>query len=493
MVRQLLTESILLAGAGSVLGLLLAAWGTHILVVLITDPSRPIEIALSVDRAVLLFTVLLSAATVILFGLAPALRATRVDLTSGLKENASGAVGQSGAKFGVRKILVVVQTAISVVLLVGAGLFVRTLVKLKGQDLGFNAANVLTFRLDPQIHGYAGPRILAFYKGVLDRIQALPGVQSVSVSSHRLMANSASITTDVSAEGTPPDATKKVAVWLNAVSSDFLQTMQIKIVLGRGIEPQDAPDSPRVAVINQVFARRFFGELNPIGRWISFEGLPGKPPERIAVVGVSADAKYADIHEPPPPTVYLSFQQGGRSLLGMDFEVRAFSNPAALANAVRQIVQDADKDIPLENVLTQTEQIDASLLQERMFAKLVSFFGGLSLLLACIGLYGVMAYAVVQRTHEIGIRKALGAQAGSVLRMILRESLLLVAAGAALGLLAAYFSTRLIASFLFQLKPNDPVALGSAVAALVMVACVAAFLPARRAARVDPMIALRYE
>jgi predicted permease len=493
LVRQLLTESLLLAAAGAALGSLLALWGTRILVVLITNPSRPIEIALSLDSGVLLFTVLLSAATAIVFGLAPALHATRVALQSRLKENASSTAGQVRAKFRLRKTLVVAQTAISVVLLVGAGLFVRTLVKLKNQDLGFNAANILTFRLEPQLHGYAGPRILAFYEDILDRIKVLPGVESAGLSSHRLMADSANIMIDVSAEGVPPETTKKVPVWLNAVSPDFLRTMQIKTVLGRGIGPQDAPDSLRVALVNQAFTRRFWGELNPIGRWISLEGQPGKAPPRITVVGVTTDAKYSDIHEPPPPTVYVSFQQNSRSLHGMDFEVRTSGEAAALVSALRQIVGDVDKDIPLENVLTQTEQIDASLLQERMFAKLVSFFGGLALLLACIGLYGVMVYTVMQRTHEIGIRKALGAQAGSVLRMILRESLLLIAIGAALGVLAAYFSMRLIASFLFQLKPNDPVALLSAVSVLAVVAFIAALLPARRAMRVDPMVALRYE
>jgi len=492
LVRQLLTESVLLATVGAVLGFFLALWGTHILAVLITNPSRPVEIALSVDRAVLLFTILLSVATAILFGLAPALRATRVSLQSGLKENATGAIGQSGVKFRARKILGVAQTAISVVLLVGAGLFVRTLVKLENQNLGFNPVNILTFRLDPQLHGYSGPRLVAFYNDMLGRIQALPGVESVAVSSHRLMAGSASITLNITAEGVPPASTNKIAVWLNSVSPNFLSTMQIPTILGRGIGSQDAPGSPKVAVVNQAFAHSFFGKLSPIGRWIAFEGPRGKPPERIAVVGVTADAKYSDIHEPPPPTVYLPFQQAA-GLRGMDFELRARGNPPALASTIRQTVADADEDIPLENVLTQTQQIDASLLQERMFAKLVSFFGGLALLLACIGLYGVMAYSVVQRTHEIGIRKALGAQAGSVLRMILRESLLLVAAGAALGLLAAYFSMRLIASFLFQLKPTDPATFVGVAILLLAITVAACYIPARRAMRVDPMVALRHE
>lgn len=490
LVRQLLTESVLLATSGTVLGFFLALWGTRILVVLITDPA--IEIVWSVDGAVLLFTILLSVATAILFGLAPALRATRAGLQSGLKENATGAIGQSGAKFRARKILVVAQTAISVVLLVGAGLFLRTLVKLKSQNLGFNPVNILMFRLDPQLHGYSGPRLLTFYKDILGRIQALPGVESAALSSHRLMANSASITLNITAEGVPPASTNKIAVWLNSVSPNFLSTMQIPTILGRGIGSQDVAGSLKVAVVNQTFAHGFFGKLSPIGRWIALEGPRGKPPERITVVGVTADAKYADIHEPPPPTVYLAFQQAA-SLRGMDFELRTSGKPAALTSIIRQIVAAVDEDIPLENVLTQTQQIDASLLQERMFAKLVSFFGGLALLLACIGLYGVMAYSVVQRTHEIGIRKALGAQEGSVLRMILRESLLLVAAGTALGLLAAYFSTRVIASFLFQLKPTDPATFIGVAILLLAITFVACYIPARRAMRVDPMVALRYE
>jgi len=485
LIRQMLTESVLLSLLGGALGVVFANWGKDLLVTLRPWGGQALELDLRLDLRVLAFTAAVSVLTGILFGIAPALRGTRVDLTPSLKDNARTVIG--GSRFGLSKALIIAQVALSLVLLIGAGLFVRTLQNLNKVDAGFNANNVLLFRVSPRLSNYKPNQIAPLYEQMLARIEAVPGVVRASISRHPLLSGSSAIS-NISVDGKEPS---KDYTYVQRVRANFFETMEIPLVQGRSLTEQDDERAPKVAVINQAMARKHFPGDDPIGKRFGLGGLEHS--RDVEIVGVVSDAKYTSLRMETPPTIYFPFRQQASALGQMNFEVRTAGDPTALVSSIRDAVSEVDKNLPLFDVKTQQQQADQSLTQERLFATLSGFFGLLALLLGCIGLYGVMSYAVARRTNEIGIRMALGATAPRVTRMVMRETMVLVTAGVAIGLGTALAATRLIESMLFGLAPNDPLTISLAALLMIAVAALAGYLPARKAAKVDPMIALRYE
>jgi predicted permease len=485
LIRQLLTESVLLALCGGALGWMLAWWAKDLLTIWHPWSGGGLEVDLRLDWRVFGFTAAVAMGAGILFGLAPALRATRIDLTPALKENARGAKSSLSA---LGKSLVVAQVALSLLLLVGAGLFVRTLRNLQSVELGFNADNLLLFRVDPRLNGYDNEQIARVYQQLVERIEAVPGVRSATMSRHPLLSGS-SANGPAYAQGGVPQTAADSIVYQQRVRWNFFETMEIPLVAGRLLTAQDDERAPRVAVINQTMARRFFGAENPLGRRFGFGRTENSG--QIEIVGVVKDAKYTGQRDEIPSTAYLPYPQ--QSLGQMNFAVKTSGDPNLLLGAVREAVRQVDRNLPLFDVKTQTEQADQALAQERLFARLTGFFGLLALVLASIGLYGVMSYSVAQRTREIAIRMALGATQSVILRRSVGQGMLLAATGIAIGTAAAVALTRFISSFLFGVAPNDPLTFVVIALMLTIVALLACWIPARRAARVDPMIALRYE
>jgi predicted permease len=495
LVRQLLTESALLAAMGGALGLLLAFWGTHLLVAFMSSGREPVNLSVTPDPWVLGFTAAVSLLTGILFGLSPALRSTRVDLTPALKESAGKLPGAyehgRGLRLGLGNALVVTQVGLSLLLLVGAGLFVRTLTNLENVNAGFNERNVLLFGIDPTQDGYKGQRLADFYRKLAQRVAGQPGVRSVSMSGATLIGGGMS-TLETFIQGSAPKQADKdggVSARVNEVGPNFFETLSIPLMFGRTISEHDTATSPKVVVVNDEFARQFLGGGSPLGRRLGFDKLvfDKKGSGDYEIVGVVAGAKYADLRREVPPTVYVATLQEPADLGAMHFEVRTAGDPNQMIAAIRRVAQGMDSNLALYDARSQMEQINQTLFQERLFARLTGFFGVLALVLGCIGVYGVMAFAVTRRTREIGIRMALGANRGEILGMVLRETFVLVAVGIAAGTLAALEASRLVATFLYGLKPNDPLTLAGAALLMVAAAAVAGYLPARRASRVDPM------
>ncbi len=502
LIRQLLTESVLLAAAGGVLGVILAYWASDVLLDFISSGGEPVAgIHVAPDLRVLGFTALISVLTGILFGLVPALSCTRLQLTPALKKGPDTAFGTGrGARslrVGFRDALVASQIAISLLLLIGAGLFVRTLTKLANQDLGFEHRNLLVFGIDPTQAGYKGEKLAHLYQELQRRIEALPGVRSASLSVHTPVGGGEG-TRDIWIQGYVPKpgeakvrADGSIDTYTHFVGSRFFETFGIPLLLGRTIGDGDVPGAPEVGVVNRAFAREYFGNADPIGRRFGFGGA--NKSSDIAIVGVVGDATYGNLRAPPPPTVYVPYAQHLDQIASMHFAVRTAGNPKAWMGSVRKAVQNVDGRLPLSDVTTQIEQIRQTTFQERLFADLTGLFSLLALLLACVGLYGVMAYAVAQRTNEIGIRMALGAQRQHILTLILQRGARLTAIGVVAGVVGALAMTRLIASFLFGVTATDPLTFVAAAIMLALVALLACYIPARRATKVDPVVALRHE
>ena len=495
LIRQLLTESVLLSAIAGAVGLLLAMWiKDGLLAVSDWGYSDMSALAPALNLRVLGFTMLLSLATGILFGLAPAWRSTRVDLTPALKE--SGRSSNAAARSWLSKSLIVAQVAVSLLLLVGAGLLLRTLFNLQKIEAGFNQQNLLLFSVDPGLIGYKDERLVTLYKNLSERIEAVPGVRDVTFSRVPLLAQSSSsrgITLPGSPPATDPQGRDRDSTYVHHVRENFFAAMGIPLLAGRGLTTGDGAQAPKVVVVNQTFAERYFGGDNPIGKRFGFD--PQKP-EEIEIVGLAKDSKYTRQRDDTPPTIYVPWQQEPRAVSSVTFEVRTVGEPTAITAAIRQAVADVEGNLPMNGVRTQLEQSEQTLGQERLFAKLLTLFGLLAQQLAAIGLYGVMAYGVSQRTHEIGIRMALGASSTDVLKMILRQGMVLTLVGIALGIASAYVLTKYLeslTSLLYGVKATDPLTFATVAALLSGVALAACYIPARRATKVDPMVALRYE
>jgi macrolide transport system ATP-binding/permease protein len=490
--RQLLTESTLLSLTGGTLGVLVAFWGIRSITWLLANGRDNFTLHANLNWGVLGFTLALALATGLVFGLAPAIQATKVDLTPALKETRAGAHregGRRGLGMSFSQGLVALQIAISLLLVVAAGLFGRTLSNLQSVELGFNKENVLLFGLNARQAGYKDAALAQFYAGLLNEFRRLPGVHSAGLSQFPLAIGSVN-TKPLTIPGKPAAKGTKLETCYIPVNAEFLATMQIPILLGRGLDERDMV-SPRAAVVTEQFAKRFFAGENPVGRWIRLGG-PNQP--EVEIVGVAKTTLYNSIKETDtPPVAYLPYTQDLAGLGRVHFELRIAGDPQSLSSAVRQTVHRASADVPISEVSTQAARIDQTISQERTFAYLCACFAILALAIACVGLYGTMAYAVARRTNEIGIRMALGAERRRILWMVLREVLALGVAGLAMGLAVAWATSRFVKSFLFGINPNDPWSVLVAVVLLIAVAIVAGFVPAWSASRIDPMAALRHE
>ncbi len=473
LVRQLLTESLLLSGTGGLLGIGLGYWSKSLL---------PFGQHTRIDWQVLAFVAGISMLTGVVFGLIPALRATQVDLASAMKEHSRSVVA---SRSWLSKTLLVTQVAVSVVLLIGAGLFVRTLQNLRSVDVGFESGNLLIFRINPALNRYSPERAVRLFEQIQATLETLPGIQSVSLTRTPLLAGSTSVT-GIFRQGATTEKDAK-DFHLMSVSPQFFATMKIPILRGRDFDARDVATPTASVLINETAARTFFPNEDPIGQRV------GQSPEESAdseIVGIIADTKYDSVRDAAPPTIYTSIRPGTRGLTVM---VRTAGEPSAMTEPVRTTLQQIDPDVPMTGITTQSEQVDNRFAQERLFALAYSLFGGLALLLACIGLFGLMSYSVSRRTNEIGIRMALGAQRAGVVGMVMRESMQMVAIGVLVGLAAAVAGGRLVESVLFGLSTTDAATISATIGATIIVSLAAGYLPARRASRVDPMVALRYE
>jgi predicted permease len=491
LIRQLLTESVLLVSLGGAAGFLLAWWASRYLVEFLPISTSFMNVGLnaSPDLRVFGFAAGISLFGGIVFGLGPAAQATRIELSAALKEStlSSGrAPGES--RLWSRKLLVTFQLAVSLLLVVATGLFVQTLQNLKSADLGFDPRNVLVFGLSPSANGYRAEELASFYNRLLDRLNAIPGVVSASASSDVLVSEVA-VTglNSIEIEGWP-SSSKRMSTGVNYIAPRFFETMHIPLLAGRGPQIGDTASGPKVAMVNATFARKYFPDTSPLGRRFRWQGEK----DWIEVAGVVGDVKFYSVREEAPPVAYLPFLQNPW-ISDMSFEVRAGASAAAVVEGIYSAVRALDPDLPVIEMRTQAEQIDTSLNIERLFAKLAGLFGALGLTLACVGLYGIMAYSVSRRTGEIGLRIALGAKRDGILWLVFKQSLFLVLVGLAVGCLLALATTRLIASLLYGVAATNPVTLAASVLLLFLVAMLAAWLPARRASKVDPMVALRYE
>jgi predicted permease len=500
LIQQLLTESVLLASLGGALGVLFAFWGKNALVALAGRDTSflPADIDLSLNWSVLAFTVVISLLTGILFGLAPAWRATSLDLTTAIKQGRRGA----GAMSRLSKGLVVLQVALSLLVLIGAGLFIRTLYNLQRVNLGFNQENLLLFTLNPGQGGYKDERLMQFYQQLSARLDNLPGVRAATFGTVPLIAASGWSTRILLPGETERTAGDHISNRL-AARENYFTTMEIPLLRGRGFTAQDDQRAPKVAVVNQTFSRRFFPNGDVLGKRVT--DVESK--SEVEIVGVVADTKYGSQRSDIEPLLYTPWRQEGGVLSSMYFALRTAIEPTTLAASVRQAVRELDSNLPVTEVTTQTARSQATLGQERLYARLLSFFGGLALLLAAIGLYGVLAYSVAQRTNEIGLRMALGAQAHNVLRLVIWQGMKLVLIGLVTGAMGGYALKRLVGSTyvsledwqrqvgerLYGVSAADPWTFVVVAMLLTLAALAACYAPARRATKIDPMIVIRSE
>jgi predicted permease len=500
-VRQLLTESVMLSVLGGTLGILFAYWGAHAIVSFVSsNQTRPLGFAMGIDLRILGFTVAVSLITGILFGMAPAFRSVRIDLTPALKEgegNASGERGR-GKWYSMSNALVVAQVALAMVVLVGAGLLVRTLQNLRSIDAGFDSHNILLFGIDPTLAGYKGPQVDSFYRDLQGRLSEIPGVKSASYSMGPLLSGGLMITM-FHWPGTPQDQGSEADVL--PVGPNFFETLHIPSLSGREFNASDfalsasnsgpTPTSaPTPVIVNQAFVAKYLGKENALGKRFGQSEADANDPASpgYEIIGVVRDTKYSDLRREIHPMMYTP-QSGG----GASFELRTAAETQAILPSIREVVAQVNSNLPLFDVKTESEQIDRLLFQERLIARLSGFFGVLALVLACVGLYGLLSYEVSRRTREIGIRMALGAQPGSVLKVVLRQGVVMAIAGAAMGIGVALGVTRYLASMLYNVHTSDPATIAGVAILLTLVALAACYIPARRAMRVDPLVALRYE
>ena len=500
LVRQLLTESLLLATLGGAVGVVFAFWGNNALVAL-TDKETgllPNGVELSLNWRVLVFTLAVSLLTGVLFGLVPAWRATSLDLSLTLKQ--SGRTTGRMSRFS--KGLLVVQVAASALLLAGAGLFIRTLYNLQRVELGFNPENLLVFRLQPERAGYEDERLLKFYQQLLDRLDHLPEVRSATFARVELIANE-NWSTDFLLPGETAETAAEHDTMLQMVRENYFATMEIPFLRGREFTVQDDLHAPAVAIVNQTFQQKFFPNEEILGKRVTFN----EDNRNVEIVGVVGDTKYDRQREENEPLVYTPWQQEATNIGEMHFALRTVSDPTAVSDEVRAVVRELDSNLPVTEIGTQSARAQSTLGHERLYARLLGFFGILALVLAAIGLFGVLAYSVSQRTKEIGIRMAFGAQVGQVIRLVIWQGMKLVLLGLAVSALIGYALKHLLerqyfapdswqrqmAQQLYGVTLSDPLTLVLIAALLTLVALLSCWLPARRAAKVDPLVALRYE
>jgi predicted permease len=486
-VKQQLVESGLLAAAGTAVGLVFAWWTGAVLIGAL--PGDPASRALSSDPdvRVILFALAVGVLTAFVFGIVPALQATRVTVTSAMKED-SGSVTGGGRQARLRRALVIGQVALSMLLLAGAGLFARSLYNLKNVDPGFRVDDLIAFSIDPSLSGYDGDRLTALYRRVQEELTAVPGVHSVSMSeTGALSGNDWSMTIRV--DGYQPKEGEDMNPSVDGVGPRYFETMGIPLIAGREFTERDVKGAPRVAVINETMAKYFFSGSSPIGRRLGFGR--GSATD-IEIVGVAKDVRSLELRDRAPRFIYIPYAQD-ESVTQLTYYVRAAQGSSSTGTAVRQAVQRIDANLPIFDMKSMQVQVDESLFVERMVAMLSVAFGALAALLAAIGLYGVMSYAVTRRTREIGIRMALGAERGRVLWLVLREVAIMAAVGIAAGLGGALWLTRQVQAQLFGLAPSDPATLAGAGLLLALIAIAAGYLPARRAATIDPIVSLRSE
>jgi predicted permease len=485
--RQLVTESLLLSGAGALAGLLFARWGSRLLVRQLSTTTNTVFLDLTLDWRILGFTAIVAIATAVLFGVAPALRASRVQPNEALKEQGRGVVGE---RFGLGNVLVVVQVALSVVLVVAAGLFVRTFSSLANVHLGFDHKPVLVANVNAQRLQLEQPQRPEFFTRLREAALAVPGVTSAAVSAVTPVSGS-TWNNAVEIPGAAPKPDRERMTNINLVSPTWFETMGTRMLAGRDFSARDVAGGTSVAIVNEAFARKFFDGQNPIGRHVYQQSGPSRVRIDREIVGYVEDAVYRALREPVPPTMYLALQQNTEAPSSMSISVRAAGgSPALLTRSLADALTDVNKDIAITFRLL-SEQVNASLIQERMVAMLSGFFGALALLLAALGLYGVTSYAVSRRRTEIGIRMALGAAPGGVVRMVLRRVGVLVGIGVLLGAGVSVWASRFVSALLYGLQPRDPATLIAAALVLGVIGATAGWIPARRAARIDPARVLR--
>ena len=477
LIRQLLTESLLLASLGGVLGVLIGYWGQRLL------PGPPGQ-ATSLDWRILAFVLGVTGLTGLIFGVAPALRATGMSVSTALKENSRSVVGSRSL---LSRLLLIVQVAISLVLLVGAGLFLRTLNNLRQVDVGFNPQNLVLFRVNPQLNRYDDQRTRRLYAELVETLGAAPGVRAVTGSQPALLSGSVN-GTGIFVQGRTYQPDAKVDINRLVILPNFFDIMGVPMLTGREFTARDDDKAPKVVILNSAAVRKYFPDENPLGRRI------GSSPEQNAtmeIVGIVRDVKYNSVRDDAPPTMYVPYAQttGG----GVMIEVRTAGDPVIAMGGIREAVRRIDPNLPIMDMWTQTEQIERRFLQEKLFAQANAFFGGLAVVLAAVGLFGLMSYSVARRTNEIGIRMALGARSQDVLRLVMWESMTLVIVGIVIGLGVALGTSHLIETLLFGLAPTDVFSMTTAILLMIGVSALAGYLPARRASRVDPMVALHQE
>jgi predicted permease len=492
--RQVLTESILLATIGAAFGLLLAHWADAALLRLVSGGPNPIPLDVHLDSRILAFTLGVAVLTGILFGLAPALRAARVDLSSVLK-GASRSIASSGSQAGrmpIGKILVVAQVTLSLLLLVVAGLFLRSFQNLAAVQIGYDSDHLLLFGVSPMSYGFKGPRVAQLLKDMIEQLDAVPGVRSASLMDNGLLGGGDS-SSDIFVEGANPKTVEAPDSHWDMVGPNFFSTVGIPILYGREIGPQDSGNGQRVGLLNQTAAHYYFGDKNPIGSRIMVKTTLGL--SDFVVIGVVADSKHGSVREKPQRRFYVPFFNpiGVGDANSANVLVRTSGDPAEAVAAIRAAVKQTAANLPLIEIQTMNQRLSQSLATDHTITQLSGVFGPLAMILVGIGLYRVMSYAVSSRTSEIGIRMALGAQRGSVLWLISRESLLLVLVGVAIGLPAIFGAGQWISSLLFGVEPADPMTLVLATALMFAAGILACYIPVRRAMLVEPVVALRYE